>query len=178
MARGNQRDKAREKNLKEQAGKVSLCFAAAWPTQICADNEDRKARTPYVPPSCVSRWRFCILHRQKLRNSEVCMLETDAYRCPELSSRRPRRTPLPSCALSRLPVRSFCIFALALHALIRQTRRVVTADVCSVGCADKSQPRKERPPVENKMPNAQAISAHQRLQCVRQLDARKPLESA
>jgi hypothetical protein len=30
MARGNQRDKAREKNLKEAAGKVSLVLGGAW----------------------------------------------------------------------------------------------------------------------------------------------------
>lgn len=60
MARGNQRDKAREKNLKEQAGKVclSLIFAATNNGYLCrytseeqiADFTNRKARTLYVYP--------------------------------------------------------------------------------------------------------------------------------
>lgn len=64
MARGNQRDKAREKNLKEQAAKVSTrtycavrrvphwpCPSATFPNPTNTDMECRKARTLYVSPS-------------------------------------------------------------------------------------------------------------------------------
>ena len=46
MARGNQRDKAREKNLKEQAGKV--CLLPQNFKVNPADDSHRKAKTLYV----------------------------------------------------------------------------------------------------------------------------------
>jgi hypothetical protein len=46
MARGNQRDKAREKNLKEQAGKVRLLPQNSKVNP--ADDSHRKAKTLYV----------------------------------------------------------------------------------------------------------------------------------
>lgn len=102
MARGNQREKAREKNLKEQANQASN---QQMNTVSCSMlTYHRRRKTLYATEA----W-------------DSYRMELTLFRCQELSRRKPRRMLPPLCERSKLRVRS--LFTSWSHSLKLITRK-------------------------------------------------------